>query len=52
MTKLKELNAAALVAVDAARAAARADNVAACVAAWDAYWAELEKTKEKQNDLL
>ena len=45
MTRLEEL-------IDAARAAARTADVAACVSAWDAYWAELEKTKEKQNDLL
>jgi hypothetical protein len=43
MTKLEEL-------VDAARAAARAADVAACVSAWDAYWAELKKTQEENSN--
>jgi hypothetical protein len=40
MTRLEEL-------VDAARAAARVGDTAACVSAWDAYWAELKKTQEE-----
>jgi hypothetical protein len=43
MSKLEEL-------VDAARAAARAGDVAACVSAWDAYYAELKTQEENPND--
>jgi hypothetical protein len=44
MTKLEEL-------VDAARAAARAADVAACVSAWDAYYDELMKQEENSDDI-
>ena len=51
MTKLEELKDAAVAACEACDAAEAAgddcDAVdAACISAWDAYWDELEKTRE------
>jgi hypothetical protein len=45
MTKLEELKAAQAAAYDAYQAAAAAYRAAA----WDAYCAELKKTKEQTN---
>jgi hypothetical protein len=42
MTKLEELKIT--------RADARAGDVAACVSAWDAYYAELKTQEENPND--